>query len=153
MKLFIAAFILSFVFCDGCEEFLPVECAEGEIACPGGVDSDGCPWPGYCTKAWKPYFSDVVGDTVYCPNFCEKGCKETEKWCDNGKDEVGCWLEMSCVPNEDGLAECPPVGEPAPKPKPKGKGKPKPKPKGKGKQGKPKPKPKGKGKPKPKPKQ
>jgi len=143
MKLFIAAFILPVISTVHahvpCEEFLPVECAEGQIACPGGVGSDGCPYPGYCTKAWKNQFSAVVGDTVRCPNFCEKGCNwETEVWVDKGEDEVGCWLGMCCLPKDAGL-ECPPVGEPAPKPKPKGKGKGKPKPKGKGK---PKPKPK-----------
>ena len=105
MKLFIVAFILPFVFCDGCEEFLPVECAPGEMACKGGLTSEGCPLKGYCMDEMYSTFSDVVGDTIRCPNFCEDMfiCNwEKEIWCANGDDEDGCWMGGYCLPKDDG---------------------------------------------------
>jgi len=102
MKFFIVvAFILPIAFCEECPEFPAVECAEGEIECPG-YEWDGCEYPGYCNPLeWENW------EGVMCPSVCSTYCAEDEMWCDNGEDDNGCWAGNWCMPNPDGDAMCP----------------------------------------------
>ena len=93
MKLFIFAIIVTVVFGQECPPPPPpIECAEGEIPCFGGEDSNHCPWGDYCIP-----ISHDHGDGIQCAGICAAMCEPGDLYCDNGMDENGCWMGNYCL--------------------------------------------------------
>merc|ERR1712111_167827 len=73
----------------------PVECAEGDMPCPGGVDPEGCIMPDSCV----PMKGAPGNDGLDCPGMCPATCGADEMMCGGGPDMNGCPMPGWCMPN------------------------------------------------------
>ena len=81
-----------------CPAYCPLACnLKNEIACPGGIDLQGCSLQGECIR---------INPDV--PTFCPANCNENEKFCRGGRDSERNPLPDSCVAIEEG-SSCTPL--------------------------------------------
>ena len=76
----------------------PMECADGDISCPMGMDPMGCPMPEFCMPAGSicPAWRGLE-----CPEMPPMECADGDISCPMGTDPMGCPMPHICMPADE----------------------------------------------------